>query len=696
MKLKKIYLLLIIICLIGSLFVSYKRIKVENKYKTYETLLEFIDIKHMAAFENKDYIKLAKEFLNLGVNTVCLLEDSIDSLKINNDFKISTNYNGLDVEVKGTKEGLEYIKKGLEETLKDDRLIYFKDEDTLVIEGKLSDFSYNTSQVMRDFTGRRVAVESNKKSLIEFVGLGYLEKDLQELNDNDIPINLRPSYIGGLQDYKKTVDRYVSYVNKYSPNQKIVVFAGEEILGGKENIDYLAEKLEENSLIPVAIETSEQNGNLDLKGLKPLVQKMDYQTTRLFSTLSYIQDRYDYGIAGHKQGQEIMNTYYRAISERNIRVIYFRVFHYKNGDMITDMNIYRQRFEELNSRLAKHYGIIPVSKENPIQIMEKFSTSNFMKLLSAIAIIVSFLMIIDMVFKNTQKLQIFLLIIGILGSLAVYKLHIKVDLFNTVIALLGTISFASLSVIYLLDKVKKLEKSKEQNDLSYMKLFMLGCFELLKCIMISMVGVTFLVTLYAESVYMLEFSKFSGVKVSQIMPLIIVFIAYLEMIGIGEYFDASRSIMLQIKETLDKNVKVWQVVIGFLVLGVLAVLILRGGHSSNLEPPMSEILMRNIFEYIFPARPRNKAIFLGYPALIIFIMLASKKKFRTSYIMFALAATIGQSDILNTFSHIRTPFLISLKRVAVEYFVAIALTAVIVLVIAFIDTKIQKRKKINV
>ena len=96
------------------------------------------------------------------------------------------------------------------------------------------------------------------------------------------------------------------------------------------------------------------------------------------------------------------------------------------------------------------------------------------------------------------------------------------------------------------------------------------------------------------------------------------------------------------------------------MLGVLGIMILRSGHTSNIDPPASEILIRNIFEFIFPARPRNKAIFLGYPALIMLIILASKKKFRNSYILFALSAVIGQADILNTFSHIRTPFIISL------------------------------------
>ncbi|MGP1568155.1 MAG: DUF5693 family protein [Peptoanaerobacter stomatis] len=698
MRLKKIYfayLFLMFICLLGSLKVVYERINVESNYKTYETVMELRDIKSIASVENRDYLDVAREFTDIGVNSICVFEDTIDSLKLNENFKISTRYDGLDLEINGTKYGLEYIKKGLEETVKDGRKIYYKDEDTLIIEGRLSDFAYNSSQIMRDFTGKRVALENNKQSLIEYTGLGFVDSELQELKDNKFSINLRPVYIGAIQDEKKSIDRYINFIKKYSPNQRIVIFGGEEILGGEENTDYLAEKMKEASLIPVAIETSEQDGNIDLKGLRALTQKMDYQTTRLFSTLTYIQDRYDYGIAGHNQGQEIMNSYYRAISERNIRVIYFRAFHYKGGPLITDMSIYKQRFEELNSRLDKFYGITPITSDNYVKTMDRFLTSKYMKLLATVAIMVSALIIFDNIFKNTQNIQLVLLVLGVIGSAGIYKFNIKLATFNTFMALFGTISFATLSIVYLLRATKKFEENKSLENTNIYKLFLFGTVELLKCIMISLIGVTFIVTLYGDSVYMLEFSKFSGVKISQMLPLLIVPFAYLSIIGLGKYFDKNRSLKEQVVETLQKNVKVWQVVLLFAMLGVLGLMLLRSGHTSNVDPSSSEILMRNIFEYIFPARPRNKAIFLGYPSLILLIMLASKKKFRDTYILFALAATIGQADILNTFSHIRTPFLVSLSRVGIEYAVSFVITFVIVVFIDIICKIIQRGKRAN-
>jgi len=150
------------------------RINIENGYKTYETIMEISDIKNIAALEDKSDLDVARDFLDVGVNSIVFFENSIDSLKTNENFKISTDYDGLDLNVHGTVQGLAYVEKGIKEVIKDDRRIYYRDENTLVIEGKLSDFVYNSSQVLRDFTGKKTAVDNRKVSLVEYMGLGFI------------------------------------------------------------------------------------------------------------------------------------------------------------------------------------------------------------------------------------------------------------------------------------------------------------------------------------------------------------------------------------------------------------------------------------------------------------------------------------------------------------------------------------------
>jgi hypothetical protein len=664
------------------------RINIENEYKTYETIMEISDIKNIAALEDKSDLDVAKDFLDVGVNSIVFFENSIDSLKTNENFKISTDYDGLDLNVHGTVQGLAYVENGIKQVIKDDRRIYYRDENTLVIEGKLSDFVYNSSQVLRDFTGKKTAVDNRKVSLVEYMGLGFIDEELQRYKDNGINIVLRPVYFTLVQDGEKSIDRYMSFVEKFSPNQRLVIFGSEEMLGGEKNVDYLKEKMIEHNLIPVGIETSLQDGNIATKGLLALVQKMDYQATRLFSTLFYIQDRYDYGLPRHHQGQEIMNTYYRAITERNIRVIYFRPFHFKEGEIITDMSIYKQRFEELNARLDKYYGIKPVSAESPMQIMKKLDERSPVLILP----IVAALSIIFSSFVKNKKAQLIFMSLVVIGAMGTIVLGI--GRFYSLYALATTIIFPTLSIIYLLNMVKIYESDKTLKEKSYLQLFVKGVGVLTVCVLISFVGSVFVAAFYGDSIYMLEFKKFSGVKISQMFPLLITVFTFLSIIGVSQYFHKESSLTSQLSESLQKNVKVWQALLAFVMIGVLGLMIIRSGHDSNVEPATSELILRNVLEFITPARPRNKAIFLGFPALIIFVMISGKKIFKTTYILFAIAATIGQANILNTFSHIRTPFMMSVYRTVGEYIISVIITFFIALLFIAVENLI-KRKKIH-
>ena len=74
----------------------------------------------------------------------------------------------------------------------------------------------------------------------------------------------------------------------------------------------------------------------------------------MFSVWDYIQYRYAY--YNYEGAEEIENTLYRAVTERNIRVIYFKPIkeHDNRFAYITDPEVYRDMFDSLDQRLAEH------------------------------------------------------------------------------------------------------------------------------------------------------------------------------------------------------------------------------------------------------------------------------------------------------------------------------------------------------
>ena len=352
------------------------------------------------------------------------------------------------------------------------------------------------------------------------------------------------------------------------------------------------------------------------------------------------------------------------------------------------MSIYKQRFEELNARLDKYYGIKPVSAESPMQIMKKLDERSPVLIMPVVAA----LSIIFSSFVKNKKVQLIFMSLVVIGAMGTIVLGI--GRFYSLYALATTIIFPTLSIIYLLNMVKIYESDKTLKEKSYLQLFAKGVGVLTVCVLISFVGSVFVAAFYGDSIYMLEFKKFSGVKISQMFPLLITVFTFLSIIGVSQYFHKESSLTSQLSESLQKNVKVWQALLAFVMIGVLGLMIIRSGHDSNVEPATSELILRNVLEFITPARPRNKAIFLGFPALIIFVMISGKKIFKTTYILFAIAATIGQANTLNTFSHIRTPFMMSVYRTVGEYIISVIITFFIALLFIAVENLI-KRKKIH-
>ena len=223
--------------------------------------------------------------------------------------------------------------------------------------------------------------------------------------------------------------------------------------------------------------------------------------------------------------------------------------------------------------------------------------------------------------------------------------------------------------------------------------YLLGIRVLLFSVLMSVLGALFEVSILSNSQYMLDMITFKGVKISQLVPILTVGLVYMSYFGVGKIKEMGDH-TLKFEDTLrllNKNIKVWQI----LLLGILAIVGLifmaRSGNTSDVKPSTFELLMRNFMEHHFIARPRTKSIFLGFPTVILFIALAKQRRLESLYPILAIAIAIGQSNIQNTFSHIRTPLYLSIGRVSGEVVLSILTGGIFVWLfakgIAFADKK---------
>jgi len=188
--------------------------------------------------------------------------------------------------------------------------------------------------------------------------------------------------------------------------------------------------------------------------------------------------------------------------------------------------------------------------------------------------------------------------------------------------------------------------------LAAMALFLTGA--------LSFVGAAYLSGALSDVEYFLEVNIFRGIKLTFVLPILLVAIAFLERFSVfgdaAEGFTAQGCRLLAMPVT----VKTLAVFVGILVAGV--VLLARSGHSMGMPVSGLELRFRAFLEQALYARPRSKELLIGHPAFMMAALAWFKKWPGMVLFLLVLAANIGQGSMVETFAHMRTPVMMSFAR----------------------------------
>lgn len=174
---------------------------------------------------------------------------------------------------------------------------------------------------------------------------------------------------------------------------------------------------------------------------------------------------------------------------------------------------------------------------------------------------------------------------------------------------------------------------------------------LLLALALTVAGGLVVAGFFSTTAYMLRLVTFSGVKVTLMLPLLLVLLSDLR----------NREHPESLSQVLARP-PVWGelALAGLVALAALVVLI-RSDNSSFV--PGFERSARLWLEQILVARPRNKELFIGYPALIIWYFLKRHDLWGRYREVLRLAATLAFSSAVNSFCHFHTSLPLSVLRV---------------------------------
>ncbi len=649
----RILLLAIAAGLIAALAIAGQRHAVEIHNSQIDMAMDYDSLKNLAEREGLDFASVLQQFKDAGINSLVIYDTNFDKLtragKVIAVYgrDIITNYHSGALNSIFWRQAVDngYIRPECVYIMKRDAKSYDEVKAELIQrfgEDRISGFSINDEDILEvkaqfgAFMAEPMGLDSDELDAAKNAGFTILArpKNFNLCTDENI---------------KSVFERLDGY-----PISEIV-FDGPEILGAPDKVETTAAEFNKRGYIFGVIEHTSQLQFYNQTGMNELAEKIGYnKIARLYAVPRDEQPRL--------QIETLVNRWSTTDRERNIRINLLRIFEKPvTGKTLLETNLeYVKKVADKLKADGFTFG--------KAGTFENYYPHKFLRVLVIIGVVAAgilYLSLVSYTFNANQRLQ--LILFAAISILATIPIFLGNDnLIRVVAALASANLFPALAIIWQLDRLRfiKLKDSvaQEESELSTWQIILVAAITLLITSAMSMVGAAYLSGALSDVKFFLEFEIFRGIKLTFIMPLILVAAAFLQRFNIVDEARKNLPALEQLKEILNMNITV-KALLGFLaVAAVFVVLIARSGHTSGMPVSGAEIKIRAMLEQMFYARPRSKEIFIGHPAFILAIA-AFLKQFPKS-ICFALVmvATIGQSSMVETFAHMRTPIFMSFMR----------------------------------
>lgn len=700
-------LLALLICAAVSFGVIFARMDVESENKTYDVVLDYNELELLSEQSEHDISWWLSQFKEMGITRVGLQEESLMSLMENSPMAVTATMmdsimqdagwrsqypeqfvdgveaRGFDrfdvlVEVSG-EDAAEFIRFAVTERF-DDESYYLYYENTadgsklfLLLDGTVNDTLYLTTYPYIDNKGKGFTQRKEiASSVLMYLSLGMLPEKVEAIRSLGMEIIPRTICYNGHNDAKyaqAVLDGYQSH----GIDPEYIIAGGEAVIGFDDGNAIALEYIAENGITIGLIENTTQRENIMQSGVRSIAEETDYNTVRVFSVWDYIQYRYAY--YGYAGAEEIENTLFRAVVERNIRIIYFKPIKYTDSSFayVTDIDVYRDMFESLNTRLAEHN--ISMGRAS---VMDNYQIPSIAMLMLGLGAGLGGALLPSTFLPMKKKWT--LLLAGAAAVCVTAAWIVVPNTFRLIASFANAVVFACLAAALMLACAKSIA-GKLTSDAKLTQILPRACAVLLLSVALSLVGAMLTAAPLSSTDFMLELGIFRGVKLAQLAPLAFFCVLFVSYYGIFEKERVRNTLRIgDIISALQWTIPVWALIL----LGGLALVgyyyIARTGHETSVSISTFELILRNTLEENLLARPRTKEFLIAFPCVMLCVYSAVRRlPFFTA--IFGLAGTIGMTSICNTFMHIRTPLYLGFVRTG--YAVLLGIIIGIVLIVGF-------------
>lgn len=643
-KYNKIFIIMIIVGLISALMIDFQRHQVEERNNTVELAIDYEGLLRLSEMTGTPIDEVFRQAKESGITSLAVYETTFKKLNANgkttavSGSSLLTNYySGAMVD----PEWRALVENG---TIKGS-MIYITGHDAQTFKEVTEDLYRRLGHDrVRELTvGGKTVLEVNDY-YEEFLkaNIGMPTDEMKLVNEAGFYVMARPS------NYAKCSKDDVDAVFKRLEGIKVsnMTFSGKECLGSPDEVNYVVEKLQERDITLGMIEGVTQLQFYPQNGLLEIAKAMDYKAARL------------YGIGPDEmakmQIQQAVDRWSNTDPERNIRIDLLRIFEKPQGNM-TLLETNMKYFSETRDMLERSgYKI------GPAGTFEPFYPSSLLRAVVMMGVAAAIVLYLSLIAPSVKEKYLYMLLAVLVIGMAGPVLMGHGNKIRVIAALASANFFPAIAVIWQLDRIRE---AKADVKASLLKIIPTAMLALFASGIISYAGAAYLSASLADTEYLLEVNIFRGIKLTFVLPLVLVAIAFLQRFDIFDgKMDDTDGVINQLKKILDMPVKIKTLLgLGFVLIAGI-VFVARSGHTSGMPVAGAELKFRAFLEHLMWARPRSKELLIGHPGFML-AALAWWRQWPTMILfVLVIVATIGQGSMVETFAHMRTPIYMSFVR----------------------------------
>lgn len=648
-KYNKILLGLIVFGLISALLIGYERNRIEQTSKTVEILMEYEGLAKLARQSGKPVDEVLLEFKDRGVTSLAVYETTLQKLEASGLVTLALGSDLINAQ-RNNSSSTEILSQFAQKQEIAANNIYILFEYGEVYEEVLEDLKLRFGdQNVQVFSGDKpiVSVYADFKDMYKDSpykqDLGILTSDLREAARLGFMVVARPTNYETVNP--EQINSFFRRLDKSQVHVSAILFSGTQSLGAMKNLPITAKNMLDRNMTLAMAEHITQLQFAPMVGVTEMAALLDYKIARLYVIDKLEQSKITVEAATRRWAL--------TDEERNVRINFIRPFE-KLNTVESPLEVNLKYVDDIVKSVQKRD--LQIGKAS---LFETYFPEKLLMIPIVFGVMAISVLYLSLLIKMQSKTQIGLTII--LGTLT----SIMMMLGSGLLIRQG-LAFAS-AVIFpavVMDKMLDIwEKKYSSARTSILALFMTATGQLTLAVILSLVGGLYLGGILTDSRFMLELDIYRGVKLTFLMPLILISLVYLNRYNIFTA-DKEKDICLikQVKALFNQPIYIKTLVI-FAVGAIVAwIFVGRSGHSSGVPVPAWEIKLRLFLEEVMYARPREKEFLVGHPAFYLAAFATARQLPKVIHFAFVVAATIGQGSLIQTFAHMRTPILMSLVR----------------------------------